>query len=120
MNILIGVRPKTEINKKEISKYAVVKSGKRTVDGVADYLKSKGIKIIEEVKTLEEVRGEAEIKERETKAKQRKRANSALTIRAWIALTGGVNPQDPTWKGELRDISTDMDSKGRLKRAKGF
>lgn len=41
------------------------------------------------------------------------------TVRQWVRQAGGVNPQDPTWKGELDDIRWQL--KGNRKvTAKGF
>jgi hypothetical protein len=94
----------------------VAATGLRDKTGKAVWSKPKEVKAF----TVEQARAAVQQRKTETQAKIRKMASEAPTIRRWIESIGGMNPDDPTLKGELRDIMWTVNSKGRKIRAKGY
>jgi len=74
----------------------------------------------EALKLQDEARGAATIAARQATEKRRARAAKTKNIRQWLALTGGVNPDDASFKGELRDVGYTRTAQGRLVAAPGF
>ena len=66
--------------------------------------------------TIEEATGTAQILAREAQAKRAEQAGKAKSFRQWVSLTGGVNPKDPSWGGELRELARDTGKAGRTVR----
>ncbi len=60
-----------------------------------------------------------EIKKGEIQKERRAKAAKAGTFRQWLNIVGGVNPADPTWKGELSDIRWQLKGKRKVA-APGF
>ncbi|MCG7851652.1 MAG: hypothetical protein MIO92_03945, partial [Methanosarcinaceae archaeon] len=67
--------------------------------------------------TVDELRAEKE--QRIDKYRQRK-ASNATTLRSFLNALGGVNINDPSFKGEFDDIRWDVSDKGKKVLAKGF
>jgi len=61
-----------------------------------------------------------EQRKREQQKKRAQRAAKAKTFRQWVALTGGINPQDKTWRGEIRDMRYTMNAAGKKVPAPGW
>ncbi|MDD4984635.1 MAG: PLxRFG domain-containing protein [Dehalococcoidales bacterium] len=62
--------------------------------------------------TIDEARGALQVAERKAAAKKTKQAQRPnITLVEWVRLVGGIRPDDPSFKGELRDAT--KDSRGR-------
>jgi hypothetical protein len=63
--------------------------------------------------TVESARGAAVVAAREAAEKRAAQAVEAPNFRSWVALSGGVNPKDPTWGGELRGLTRGVGRGGK-------
>jgi hypothetical protein len=54
---------------------------------------------------LETARGQAWLGEKQAQERRRGAANRTDSFRTWVAMTGGINPNDPSYRGEIRDIT---------------